>query len=135
MAKGQTFTVPAEAQGPRIWTGRPNALAITVGGRTVPMLGTSEVVMKDVPIDAASLLGGPRRRRPPGLTPARHRKTAFILSTAWRPSHSMAVYIGADPCECWTCSAQPRVRGGWAGPRAGSLARYAQSEDEARYAR
>lgn len=56
LAKGQTFTVPSDAQGPRAWTGRPNALAITIGGRSVPTLGGSEVVIKDVPIDAAALL-------------------------------------------------------------------------------
>lgn len=67
MAKGQSFTLPAEASGPRVWTGRPNALAITVGGRPVPMLGNSEVVMKDVPVDAAALLARPAA--PPALTP------------------------------------------------------------------
>lgn len=59
MAKGQSFTVPSEAQGPMVWTGRPNALAITVGGRAVPMLGSREVIMKDVPVDAAALLARP----------------------------------------------------------------------------
>lgn len=72
LAKGQTFTVPADAQGPKAWTGRPNALAITVGGRTVPMLGTSEVVMKDVPVDAAALLARPASAAPaPATTPVR----------------------------------------------------------------
>lgn len=59
MARGQSFTIPPDAVEPKAWTGRPNALAITVGGRTVPMLGTSEVVMKDVPVDAAALLARP----------------------------------------------------------------------------
>ncbi|MBX9897954.1 MAG: helix-turn-helix domain-containing protein [Qipengyuania sp.] len=65
MARGQSFTVPAEAQGPQLWTGRPNALAITVAGRAVPMLGNSEVVMRDVPVDAAALLARPA---PPAAT-------------------------------------------------------------------
>jgi len=59
LAKGQAFTIPADAVNPKAWTGRPNALAITIGGRPVAMLGTSEVVLKDVPVDAASLLGRP----------------------------------------------------------------------------
>lgn len=72
MAKGQTFTVPADAEGPKAWTGRPNALAITIGGRPVPMLGTSEVVMKDVPVDAAALLARPAGGAPaPPATPVR----------------------------------------------------------------
>lgn len=62
MARGQTFTVPADAQGPQVWTGRPNALAIAIGGRAVPKLGEAEVVVKDVPVDAAALLD----RRAPG---------------------------------------------------------------------
>lgn len=66
MTRGQTFVVPADAVEPKAWTGRPNALAITVGGRAVPMLGTSEVVMKDVPVDAASLLARPP---PPSAAP------------------------------------------------------------------
>ena len=71
MARGQTFTVPADAVEPKAWTGRPNALSITVGGRPVPMLGTSEVVVKDVPIDAAALLARPpQRAAAPAATPA-----------------------------------------------------------------
>lgn len=59
MAKGQSFTVPADAVSPKAWTGRPNALAITVGGRPVAMLGTSEITVRDLPVDAASLLARP----------------------------------------------------------------------------
>lgn len=59
MARGQTFTLPADAAAPKAWTGRPNALAITIGGRPVPPLGTSEVVMKDVDVSAAALLARP----------------------------------------------------------------------------
>lgn len=57
MAKGETYTVPADANAPQLWTGRPDALAITVGGRAVPKLAESEGVMRDVPVTAAALLG------------------------------------------------------------------------------
>jgi len=56
MALGESFTVPADAQGPMLWTGRPDALAITVGGRPVPKLAEQEQVMKDVPVTAQALL-------------------------------------------------------------------------------
>ena len=56
MAKGETYTVPAEANGPQVWTGRPDALAITVGGKPVPKLAESEGIMKDVPVTAQALL-------------------------------------------------------------------------------
>ena len=56
MAKGETYTVPADAKGPKIWTGRPDALTITVGGRAVAKLSDEDKKIKDVPVDAASLL-------------------------------------------------------------------------------
>ena len=56
MAKGESYTVPAEAAGPQVWTGRPDALAITVGGRPVPKLAEAEGIMKDVPVTAQALL-------------------------------------------------------------------------------
>lgn len=73
MTRGQTFTVPTDAQGPRVWTGRPNALAITIGGRPVPKLGEAEVVVKDVPVDAAALLA--RSGTPPSQTTPAPRAT------------------------------------------------------------
>lgn len=57
MAKGETYTVPADADGPQVWTGRPDALAITVGGRPVPKLAERETIVRDVPVTAAALLG------------------------------------------------------------------------------
>jgi len=56
MAKGETYTVPADANEPQVWTGRPDALAITVGGRAVPKLAEAEGVMRDVPVTAQALL-------------------------------------------------------------------------------
>ncbi|BBC72111.1 conserved hypothetical protein [Altererythrobacter sp. B11] len=65
MAKGESYTVPADAAGPQIWTGRPDALAITVGGRPVPKLAEDDMVMRDVPVTAAALLA----RSEPVATP------------------------------------------------------------------
>ncbi|WP_421836515.1 helix-turn-helix domain-containing protein [Novosphingobium sp.] len=55
LAKGESYTVPGDAVGPRLWTGRPDALAITIAGKSIPRLAEAEKIMKDVPIDAASL--------------------------------------------------------------------------------
>jgi len=55
LAKGESYTVPADAVSPKIWTGRPDALAITIGGQASPRLAESEGIIKDVPVDAASL--------------------------------------------------------------------------------
>ncbi len=68
MVKGETYTVPAEAAGPQVWTGRPDALAITVGGKPIPKLAEAERIMKDVPVTAAALLA--RGQAAPGAAPA-----------------------------------------------------------------
>lgn len=59
MAKGESYTVPAQAQGPVVWTGRPDALAITVGGKAVPRLAEKEGIVKNVAVDGAALLARP----------------------------------------------------------------------------
>ncbi len=56
MSLGETYTVPAGADGPLLWTGRPDALKITVGGNPVPKLSETDRVMKDVPVTADALL-------------------------------------------------------------------------------
>jgi hypothetical protein len=59
LAAGNSFTVPAGAAGPKLMTGRPNALAITVGGRAVPKISEELRTVVDVPLDGASLLARP----------------------------------------------------------------------------
>lgn len=56
MAKGESYAIPAEANGPQIWTGRPDAFSITVGGSKIPKLAEEERTIRDVKIDGASLL-------------------------------------------------------------------------------
>jgi hypothetical protein len=60
MARGERYTVPADAEGPQVWTGRPEALAITVGGRPVPKLAEEQVTLRDVPVSAEALLARAR---------------------------------------------------------------------------
>lgn len=61
LAQGETYTVPPAANGPMIWTARPQALAITVDGKPVPKLAETQMTMKDVPVTAAALLARPAR--------------------------------------------------------------------------
>jgi len=56
MAEGESYTVPTEARGPMLWTGRPDALAITVGGRGIPPLAEDGTILRDVPVNAQALL-------------------------------------------------------------------------------
>ena len=78
LAKGESYTVPADAQNPQIWTGRPDALAITVSGKPVAKLADQQRTMKNVPISAAALVGRPPQ--PPATQPA-------ALSTASATPH------------------------------------------------
>ena len=55
MVLGERYVVPADAQGPQIWTARPDALDITIGGRKVPKLAENQTVIKDVPVTAEAL--------------------------------------------------------------------------------
>lgn len=56
LAMGEGFEIPADADGPLLWTAHPEALAITVGGREVPRLAETQQTVKDVPVDAKALL-------------------------------------------------------------------------------
>jgi cytoskeleton protein RodZ len=66
LARGQSYTVPADAAGPQVWTGRPQAFAITIGGRPVAKLGETEVVVRDVPVSAEALLARAQNGAAPG---------------------------------------------------------------------
>lgn len=80
MARGQSFTVPATATGPMLWTARPEALTITVGGRAVPPLAAEMMTMRDVKVDAASLLARPApTASPSGAASATPRNIAAPL--------------------------------------------------------
>lgn len=56
MAKGERYLVPADADNPRIRTGRAQLIAVTINGSAVPALGPAERTVKDVGISAAALL-------------------------------------------------------------------------------
>lgn len=62
LAKGESWTIPAGVQEPSLWTARPDALAITVGGKPVPRIADTQRIVKDVPVSAAALLA---RAAPP----------------------------------------------------------------------
>ncbi len=59
MAVGEAYAVPADAADPMILTGRPDALAVTVGGQPVAPLGVADRAIKDVGIGATALAARP----------------------------------------------------------------------------
>ena len=86
MAKGESYTVPSQANNPMILTGRPDALVVTVGGKPVAPLGPPEKTVVDVPVSAAALLA-----RPVTAAPARP-----IAPTASDPAPASAPPPAAD---------------------------------------
>lgn len=65
LAKGESYTVPADAAEPKLWTGRPDALAITVGGKPVPRIAEKEGIVKDVAVTAGALAARPAPEQVP----------------------------------------------------------------------
>lgn len=59
MALGESYTVPADANGPMIRTARPDALQVSVAGQVVPKLAERQVSVIDVPVSASALLARP----------------------------------------------------------------------------
>ncbi len=56
LASGDTYELPRNVAGPRINTGRPDALAITIDGQSVPKLADEPITLGDAQISAAALL-------------------------------------------------------------------------------
>lgn len=85
MARGESYTVPAEANGPQLWTARPEALSITVAGQTVPPLADRQVTVRDVAVSAEALLARPAvaATPAPGMAPAQ-----AVAATVRRPAPS-----------------------------------------------
>jgi cytoskeleton protein RodZ len=65
MALNESFTIPADVEGPQIWTARPDALRITVGGKEVPKLTEELQTMRDVAVSAEALLARSAPSEPP----------------------------------------------------------------------
>jgi cytoskeletal protein RodZ len=56
MKKGESYTVPGDANNPQIRTGAAESIAVTVAGKQVPPLGSAQHTIKDVGISASALL-------------------------------------------------------------------------------
>ncbi|WP_427968593.1 helix-turn-helix domain-containing protein [Altererythrobacter sp.] len=70
MASGERFEIPSDAQSPQIWTGRPDAFAITIDGHPVPKLADDDFVMRDVAISAEALMARSDQTGDPNSTPS-----------------------------------------------------------------
>ncbi|MFT4027577.1 MAG: DUF4115 domain-containing protein [Novosphingobium sp.] len=70
LAQGESYSVPPGANGPMIWTARPQALGITIDGKPVAKLSETQMTMKDVPVTAAALLARGKAAAVPAPAPA-----------------------------------------------------------------
>jgi cytoskeleton protein RodZ len=70
LKKGDRYVIPADAANPLILSGRPDALAVTVGGRGVAPLGTGKTTIADFPVGAEALLARAIPASPPVAAPA-----------------------------------------------------------------
>lgn len=70
MVAQESWTVPQDAVEPQIRTSRPDALAITIGGRSVPKLGDEPLVVSDIGVSAAQLLARDEVEEPDEITAA-----------------------------------------------------------------
>lgn len=84
LAQGESYTVPTGMADVKLWTARPDALGITIGGQPVPKLSDVQRTMKDVPVTAAALLA--RGTAPAAATAA----TASAAAPAAAPQRSGA---------------------------------------------
>lgn len=57
--KGESYTVPVDADTPMIRTGRADQIDVTLGGTVLPPLGPAERTVKDVVLTAAALTARP----------------------------------------------------------------------------
>lgn len=73
LAKGESIEVPVTARDPRINTGRPDALAVTIGGQPVAPLAATPQTIAGAQVSAAALLARattpPAAAASPGLNP------------------------------------------------------------------
>jgi transcriptional regulator with XRE-family HTH domain len=70
LAQGESWAVPTDKGEVLIWTARPDALGITVGGQAVPKLSDVQKTVKDVPVSAAALLARGTAQAAPVVSPA-----------------------------------------------------------------
>lgn len=69
LARGESYTVPADAADVLLNTGRPDALDITIGGKSVPRLAESPVTLGDVAVNAQALLDRDQAAPEPSSSP------------------------------------------------------------------
>lgn len=89
MAAGQHFELPATAIDPRIWTGRPQVVQVTIGGKPIPPLGTADQTIRDVSLKREALLARPAVIPPKAATPSSEANSTLSASVQSAPAEVM----------------------------------------------
>jgi cytoskeleton protein RodZ len=111
MSMGERYSLPADAQGPLLWTARPDALEITIGGKSVGRLSDKPGTVRGVPVSGEALLRrldvgpsgraavqSPRAaRRPAQVSTPRPRPTASPRPNPSPPASSNGSNVVAEP--------------------------------------
>ena len=97
MEVGESYTVPADATGPMVWTGRPEALAVSIGGHPVGKLEEERKTVRDLSVSAAALLArsgaaGPQSAPASGSATGQANRAAMPVETP-----SAAALPGGQP--------------------------------------
>lgn len=85
LAKGETLEVPPAARDPRINTGRPDALAVTIGGQPVAKLAETPQTISGMPVSAAALAARGSAVPAPGASPSASPAATETMPSRPRP--------------------------------------------------
>jgi cytoskeletal protein RodZ len=107
LAQGESYAVPANSNGPMLWTARPQALAISIDGKPVPKLSETQTTLKDAPISAAALLARPAR--PVASPPASGPTAGPVAARPPQPTRPAAAPRPAAPIAEPAASSTPET--------------------------
>lgn len=125
LAMGENWTVPGDVPGLQLRTGRPDALAISIGGKAIPPLSTEPRLISGVSLAAADLLA-----RGNGVSLPQGTSGSAIAPSA-APSSAPPAPVAAVPAASQRpASARPAERRQNARPAARSTATAAREPAE-----
>ncbi len=105
LARGESIEVPVTARDPRINTGRPDALTVTIGGQPVASLGDRPQTISGTPVSAAALLS--RGTSPSATATSLAGETVPARAPTRRPSATRPLSAPAQTPAAEASSAAP----------------------------
>lgn len=99
LARGESIEVPPAARDPRINTGRPDALAVTIGGQAVARLADTPQTISGAPVSAAALLARTAPAPAAGATPVTGEVVPVRRPAARRPVGAPVAAPSAAPTD------------------------------------